>query len=457
MLAGRAEAPQPARPLAYNRGMKAASVTALCLLAALVASARAADPPVEATLDNGLRVLLLEDHRNPIVSFQVWYRVGSRNERPGASGIAHFLEHLMFKGTPTYGRGQYGRIVEQNGGRQNAFTTRDVTSYFVDIAADKIDQVIALEADRMRHLLLNPAEIASERQVVMEERRTRTEDDPDGFLAEETSAIAFVSHPYRMPVIGWAVDIGRIMPAEIRAFYDTYYVPNNALVVVTGDFQAADLLERITRVFGAIPRAPDPPPVLAVEPPQAGERRVVVHRDAQLPIVYIAYHVPNSRSEDAPALEVLSTVLSGGRASRLYKRLVHDQQLALGAGGDYSYYSVDPNLFWFWANPMPGETPEALEQALLGEMERLKQEPVSDEELTRAKNQIEAGFVFQEDSVHSRASLLARFDLLGGFGLKDGFVPKIRAVTAEQVRRAANTYFSDSGKNVGILIPKSKS
>src|SRR2546428_8049477 len=205
------------------------------LSVALIAPASAADNVVQATLDNGLRVLLLEDHRNPIVSFQVWYRVGSRNERPGATGIAHFLEHLMFKGTPTYGRGQHGRLVEQNGGRQNAFTTRDVTSYFVDIAADKVDQVIALEADRMRHLLLNPAEIASERQVVMEERRTRTEDDPDGFLAEETSAIAFLSHPYRLPVIGWTVDLRRIPPPRIPGFYDTYYVPNNALVVVTGE------------------------------------------------------------------------------------------------------------------------------------------------------------------------------------------------------------------------------
>jgi len=432
-----------------------ALVTALCLVAVLAAPAGAADPVVEATLDNGLRVLLLEDHRNPIVSFQVWYRVGSRNEHPGATGIAHFLEHLMFKGTPTYGRGQYGRLVEENGGRNNAFTSRDVTSYFVDIAADKVDRVIALEADRMRHLLLDPAEIAAERQVVMEERRTRTEDDPDGFLAEETGAIAFLSHPYRLPVIGWTVDIRRIAPPEIRAFYDTYYVPNNALVVAAGDFHAAELLEKITRAFGAIPRGADPPPVLAVEPPQAGERRVTVHRDAQLPIVYIAYHVPNSRSEDAPALEVLSTVLSGGRASRLYTQLVRDRQLALGAGGDYSYYSVDPNLFWFWANPMPGQTPEALEQALLGEMVRLKAEPVSEEELARAKNQIEASFVFQEDSVHSRASLLARFEVIGGFRLKDEFVPKIRAVTAEQLRRAATTYFPDSGKNVGILIPKS--
>ena len=227
------------------------------------------------------------------------------------------------------------------------------------------------------------------------------------------------------------------------------------MVVAVGDFKASELLEKITRVFGAIPRSPGPPPVLAVEPAQAGERRVTVSRNAQLPIVYMAYHVPNSRSEDAPALELLSTVLSGGRASRLYRNLIHDRQLALNAGGDYSYFSFDPNLFWFWATPLPGQTPEALEKELLGEMERLKKEPVSDEELLRAKNQIEASFVFQEDSVHSRASLLARFELIGGYRLKDQFVPRIRAVTAEQLMRVANAYFPDDRKNVGILVPKS--
>ncbi len=197
--------------------------------------ARAADTIVAETLDNGLRVILLEDHRSPIVSFQVWYRVGSRNERRGATGIAHFLEHMMFKGTPTHGRGQFARIVEQNGGQDNAFTSQDVTSYFVNIAADKLDLVIELEADRMHNLLLDPKEIESERQVVIEERRTRTEDDPGGFLGEEVASIAFKAHPYGSPIIGWQEDIARITPEEIRAFYRTYYVPNNAMVVAVGD------------------------------------------------------------------------------------------------------------------------------------------------------------------------------------------------------------------------------
>jgi len=432
------------------------TVIVVLLVVSLLApsGAPAADRIVAATLDNGLRVLLLEDHRSPIVSFQVWYRVGSRNEQRGATGIAHFLEHMMFKGTPTRGPKQFARLVEQNGGQDNAFTSQDVTSYFVDIAADKLDLVIELEADRMQHLLLDAKQIASERQVVIEERRTRTEDDPGGFLGEEVSSIAFKAHPYGYPIIGWMEDIKRITPAEIRAFYQTYYIPNNAMVVAVGAFQAPAALEKIRRSFGRIPRGRTSPPVLAVEPPQNGERRVTVRREAELPIVYLGWHVPNQRSDDAPALEVLSTILSGGRASRLYRDLVYQRQLALEAGGDYSYFSIDPNLFWFWATPMPGQTPETLEAELSKHMERLKAEPVTDEELARAKNQIESAFVFQEDSVHRRAALLARFELIGGYALKDSFIAKIRAVTVADLTRVAGVWFAPERKSVGVLLPK---
>jgi zinc protease len=432
-------------------------VGAVLLIAALVVPVvvRAADGVVAATLDNGLRVLLLEDHRSPIVSFQVWYRVGSRNEQRGATGIAHFLEHLMFKGTPTHGPKQFARLVEENGGHDNAFTSQDVTSYFVDIAVEKLDLVMDLEADRMRNLLLDPQQIDAERQVVIEERRTRTEDDPGGFLGEEVSSIAFKAHPYGFPIIGWTEDIKRVTPEEIRAFYRTYYVPNNAMIVAVGAFKAPETLEKIRRRFGPIPRGAAPPPVLAVEPPQNGERRVTVQKQAALPIVYLAWHVPNQKSDDALALELLSTILAGGRASRLYRDLVYQRQLALDAGGDYSYFSIDPNLFWFWATAMPGQTPETLEKELIAHMERLKAEPVTDEELARAKNQIEAAFVFQEDSVHRRAALLARFEVIGGHSLRDTFVARIRAVTAADLTRAARTWFPPERKSVGILLPKS--
>ena len=432
-----------------------------CLLVFLavlpVAGGQAAepDPVLATTLDNGLRVLLLEDHRSPIVSVQMWYRVGSRNEQRGATGLAHFLEHMMFKGTAAHPRGAFSEVVERNGGKNNAFTTQDVTSYYVNIAADRVDLILDLEADRMRNLTLDPKDIDSERQVVIEERRTRTEDDPAGFLGEAVSAIAFKAHPYGQPIVGWMEDLGRITPAQIRAFYNTYYVPGNAILVASGDFKGPELLEKIKRRFGTIARAADPPAVTAVEPGQDGERRVTLRRpEARLPVVYLAWPVPNYTSADAAALELLSTVLSSGRASRLYRHLVYERQLALDAGGDYSYFSFDPNVFWFYATPLPGQTPETLEKELLAEMERLRTEPVTDEELTRAKNQTEAGFVFQEDSIYRRASLLARFELLGGYAKKDEFLRSIRALTAADLQRVAKSWFPSDLKNVGILLPK---
>ncbi len=436
------------------------TLLALVLVSAVVVPVNAQPPAAStssvlaATLDNGLRVLLLEDRRSPIVSAQLWYRVGSRNERAGTTGIAHFLEHMMFKGTHRYGLRAYARLIEQNGGQDNAFTSQDLTSYFVNIVADKLDLVLELEADRMRNLLLDPKEIDAEREVVIEERRTRTEDDPEGFLGEEVSSLAFRAHPYGAPIIGWMEDLKRITPAEIRAFYDVYYVPNNAMLVAVGDFDAPATLEKVKQAFGGIARGAAPPPVLAHEPVQNGERRVVVQKQAKLPIVYLAWHVPSQKSADAPALEVLSTILSGGRASRLYRSLVYDRQLALEAGGDYSYFSLDPNLFWFWATAMPGQTPEALEKALLEEMEKFRNEPVTAEELARARNQVEAQFVFQQDSVYRRAALLARFETIGGYRLLDSYVDVIRGVTAADVQRVARTYFPADRKNVGVLLPK---
>ena len=441
---------------------RALAILGLTLLVALVSGATAQQPlaaatrlPVtEATLDNGLRVLVQEDPRNPIVAVQILYRVGSRNERPGATGLAHFLEHLMFKGTPTRGRGEISRLIELNGGRENAYTTKDTTGYFANIVADRLDLLLEIEADRMRNLLLDPAEIASERKVVMEERRMRAEDDPDGAVDEAMNSLAFKASPYRWPIIGWMVDIARINPTELRAFYNTYYQPNNAVLIVVGDVKTADVLARVRRHFGAIPRGAAPPPVTAIEPPQTDERRLVMRKDgAQLPVVNIAWHVPNHTSPDAPALELLSTILSEGRASRLYRRLVYEKRMVLGAGGEYSYSSLDPSLFWFYATPLPGQTPEAVEQALMTEVEQLKQEPVPAEELQRARNQIEASFVWQQDSVFSRASVLGRFEMLGSWRLLDDYLPRLRTVTTADLQRVARTYFPADRKNVSILLP----
>ncbi len=404
---------------------------AVMLLAVPMVHAAEAPAVTEATLDNGLRILVLEDHRNPIATVQTWYKVGSRNEIPGATGLAHFLEHMMFKGTPAHGKGQFAHIVEENGGQDNAFTSHDVTSYYVDIAAERVDLVLGLEADRMRNLLLDSKEIDSERQVVAEERRTRTEDDPDGYLEEEFLAAAYKAHPYGWPVIGWMADIQRINSPELRAFYNRFYQPNNALLVVAGDVDARRV------------------PMDSVEPAQLGERRVQVYKaDARAAIVYIGFHVPNYRSKDAPALELLSTILQEGRASRLYRRLVYERRMALNIGGDYAYLSQDPNLFWFSGTPLPGQTPEALEQAIMAEIEQVRNEPVPEEEIERAKNQTEAGFVWRQDSVHSRGASMARFELAGSWRSGESFVPAPRGSSSSSAcpsppRGAGSTWAAD--------------
>ncbi len=426
---------------------------AVALLLVLAVEARAADAVVEATLDNGLKVLLLEDHRSPVVTCQVWYRVGSRNEHPGLSGLSHYLEHMMFKGTPRFGPRVYSRLLEEQGASENAFTAQDSTTYFVTIAAEKIDLVLELEADRMRNLLLDPREVDSERKVIMEERRTRSDDDPVGALAEELNAVAFKAHPYRIPTIGFVTDIPQLTAEDLRAWYDTYYRPNNAILVLVGDFTGAEILARVRARFGQIPRGPDPPPVRVVEPEQRGERRAWVKKEAQLPVIFIGYHAPNHRSPDSYALDLLSTVLSGGRASRLYRRLVYEQRLALDAGGEYTRLSLDPDLFTFYATVLPDKRVEEIERALAGEVERLRTEPVGDEELQRAKNQIESAFVFGQDSTYSRASTLARYELIGGWRLREDYLPKIRAVTAENLMSVARSYFVPDHQTTAILVP----
>jgi zinc protease len=408
---------------------------------------------VETTLDNGLRVLVEADHRSSTVALQIRYGVGSRNETEGRSGLSHFLEHMMFKGTARYGPRAYSRLIERLGGEENAYTGRDATTYHVTVAADRIDLVLDLEADRMRNLRLDPKELESERQVVMEERRTRAEDDPVGALAEEFARVAFVSHPYRIPTIGLMPDIERLTVADLRGWYDTYYWPNNTVLIAVGDVEPAAFLEKVRARFGPIPRGPAPPPVTAVEPEQHGERRVTVKKEAHLPVVYVGYPVPNYRSPDAYPLEVLSTLLSTGRASRLYQRLVYGGRLALDAGGDYSLLTADPDLFTFYVTVLPEKPVAEAERALALEIERFRAEPPGEEELQRAKNQIEASFLFGQDSLAARASMLGLYESNGGWRGRDAYLPRVRAVTGEDIQRVAHQYFVDAHKTTAILVP----
>ncbi len=410
----------------------------------------------EKVLPNGLKVLLKEEHKAPVVTFQIWYKVGSRNEKLGTTGMSHLLEHMMFKGTKKYGPKTFSQTVQRNGGNDNAFTGKDYTAYFETFAADRAELSLDLESDRMQNLLLDPREFTSEREVVKEERRMRTDDDPTSTMVEEMTAEAFIAHPYEWPVIGWMADISSITRDDLVNHYHTYYAPNNATIVVVGDFDTKTLFPKIEKYFGRIPRGPAVPGVGAVEPPQTGERRVVVKREAELPAVFAGYHTPTIKDPDTYALEVLQGILSSGKSSRLFRTLVYDKQIALYAGGDYDNVSTDPDLFYLYAGVMPGKTPEEVEKALYGEIDRFKNEPVSDEELQKAKNQIEASFIMGQDSNFNQAMLLGRFETVASWRILEHYVDNVRAVTKNDVMRVARKYFSEDNRTVGILIPLKK-
>lgn len=424
----------------------------------IVASAVFAQPMnvTEKVLPNGLKVLLKEEHKAPVVTFQIWYRVGARNEKLGTTGMSHLLEHMMFKGTKKYGPKTFSQMVQRNGGNDNAFTSKDYTAYFENFSADRIELALELESDRMQNLLLDPKEFLSEREVVKEERRMRYEDDPVNTMVEQMMSVAFGAHPYQWPVIGWMADINAMTRDDLAAHYRTYYVPNNATIVVAGDFDTKSLMRLIEKHFGRIPRGAEVPKVGAVEPKQIGERRVIVRKQAELPAVFAGYKTPTLLHPDSYALEVLQGILSTGRSSRLYRSLVYEKQLAMYAGGDYDNVSADPNLFYVYAGVMPGKSTEEVEKALYAEIDRLKTEPVLDEELQKAKNQTEAGFIMGQDSNFNQAMQLGQFESVASWKLLDTFVDRVRAVTKEDVMRVAKEYFSEDNRTVGILVPIKK-
>ncbi|HSB71963.1 MAG TPA: pitrilysin family protein [Candidatus Methylomirabilis sp.] len=433
-------------------------VALLAIVLALAAGRPAAaagliDRVAETTLSNGLKVLLVEEPKAPVVSIQVWYRVGSRNEPIGKTGISHMIEHMMFKGTPTIGPKQFDLIVQRNGGQDNAHTTADYTAYYEDFAADRVLLGLTLEADRMAHLLLDEKEFLPERQVVMEERRLRIEDQPANVLGEVMRATAFLAHPYRWPVIGWPSDIEGYTRDDLVQYFRAHYAPNNAILIVAGDVKKEGLLPKIQELFGKIPRGPEPTKVVTVEPKQLGERRVSVRKDAELPLVFAVYHAPNLTHPDSFALDVLAYVLGGGESARLHQGVVYEKQLASYAAADYSSVHVDPYLFGLSAGPLPGKTAEEVEQALYTEVERLQKEPVTDRELTKAKNQITSEFIFAQDSVHRLASLLGAYEAVASWRLLAGYLDGIRKVTAADVQRVAREYLTQENRTAAILIP----
>jgi len=429
-------------------------VVPFILLLALPQAAPAATETKEYTLSNGLKVLLVESPKAPVVTVQIWYKVGSRNEVMGRAGLSHMLEHMMFKGTPRHGKGVFSRMIRKNGGNDNAFTSQDFTGYFENLAADRVELALELEADRLRGLLLDDKEFQLEREVVKEERRLRTEDDPQAFLVETVFAQAFMVHPYHWPIIGWFSDLDAMTREDLKRHYDSYYLPNNATLVVVGDIKAETLLPTIQRIFEGIPSRPVPAPEIPPEPEQRGERRVTLKRDAQLPFVMAGYRVPNYRNPDAYALTVLESILSHGKTSRLYQSLVYEQKSALAVGAEYNLLQADPELFYFFAVVRPGQKVEAVEQALYREVARLQTAPPTAKELLRAKNQVEAEYVFGQDSNFRQAMLLAQAETVGaGWRQVDQFVEQLRRVTAEDVQRVAKRYLVPDARTVGILIP----
>ena len=439
-----------------------------CLLLLFAGGAIAADTKGETALrvpwkvtehrmKNGMRALLLPDHSAPMVVMKVWYAVGSRDEQPGLTGIAHYLEHMMFRGTKKYGPRKFSEIIKKNGGSHNAFTGFDYTAYYERIASDRLELIIELEADRMVNMVLEKAAFDAEKSVVHEERRTRY-DRPVGKFWEQFQAVAYTNHPYKNPIIGWPEDIDAITIKDMEAFYRRYYSPENATAVLVGDFKVEEAIALLEKHFGRIPKSPTfrKRPTLA-EFPQKSERRVYVRADAQLPYVAIGYHAPNWKSEDAPALVMLEAILGGGETSRLHQRLVRKDTLALGAGSDYTYISVDPMIFYLYARVAPGKKAADAEKALLEEVEKLIEKGVTDEEFRRALRNIEANTVFAMDSHYYRARLLGSAAVAGDWRLLEGYLPTLRKVTPADVVRVARKYLHHKNKTTAELIPTKKS
>ena len=407
----------------------------------------------ETVLHNGLKVILLENHKAPVVTFQVWYRAGSRNEAWGKTGLSHMLEHMMFKGTKKVGPEEFSRIIQENGGNDNAFTSADYTAFFENISSDRVRVAMDLESDRMRNLVLREEDFKTERMVVMEERRLRTDDDPRAYLAEQTEAAAFQTSPYHWPIIGWMEDIKHFTLGDVKAYHRIYYNPSNAFLLLVGDFKKEELLPSIEKDFGSIPEGVKPNQKRDTDEPQVGERRIFVKKEARLPFLLMGYHIPNLASPDSYVLEVIAGILAGGKSSRLDKSLVYDKRLALSVDAENSLLSHDPNLFTISAEPLPGKDTAEVEKALDQEVELLQEKPVGEHELQKAKNQIEADFIYSQDSLFYQAMLLALYEIDKSWKLIDDYLPSIRKVTPDDIMRVAKKYLTPENRTVGILIP----
>jgi zinc protease len=438
---------------------------ALGALAGRQAAAKGAAPPkgvVAPKLDikswelaNGLQVLFLADHKAPIATVQVFYHVGSKDEHVGVRGVAHMFEHMMFKGSDRVPPEEHARLLKEVGGQTNAFTTEDLTGYHDTVPPSYVGFAMQLEAERMRHLKLLPETIDSERKVVEEEKRLRIDNNPVGKAIERFRVLAYTKHPYNWTAIGTIEDLEKVRPEDAQKFYDTYYQPNNATLIVVGDLEEAEVRKLAEQHFGSIPRGPEPPRVRTPEPPQTAPRRETLSIEVQVPIVVQGFHIPRAVDADVPALEVLATIMSAGESSRLHQRLVRTDRLAIAAGG-FAETMEDPSLFIVYAAYLPDRDPAKVQKALAEEIARARDKPVTAQELEKAKNQLAAAFIFGLQTVDGVATALGQAQYVyGDWREFPKGASRYLAVTAADVTRVARKYLVDSNLTVVTLQPPS--
>jgi zinc protease len=408
------------------------------------------------TLANGLKILIQEDHNIPDVAMYFFYRIGSRNEHPGATGLSHFFEHMMFNGAKKYGPKQFDIQMEKNGGNNNAYTTQDDTVYTDWFPPSALELMMDMEADRIRDLNFDPKIIESERGVVYSERRSSVDNNNFGILLEQLNAAAFTAHPYHWPVVGWPSDIESWTMEDLQNHFRMGYAPNNCIMVVVGDVSSAEVLTLAKKYLGPIPRQAPPPPVRTKEPEQLGERRLIVEKTAQLPIELVAFHVPEARHPDDAALDLLEALLTRGQSSRLYSRLVDKEQMVLSVGA-FREETLDPGLFVISLQPRTGIDPARAEKVLFEELERVRNQPVPEQELRKAKNQLLANHYRELKTIAGRANLLGSYELFfGDYRKLFSAEQTLEAVTPADIQRVARQYLGERNRTVATLIPEKK-
>ena len=428
---------------------------ALAMVMAWAPRANSQEYPVATkTLKNGLKVLVQPDHSIPNVALYTFYRIGSRNERPGTTGLSHFFEHMMFNGAKKYGPGELDKAMEANGGSNNAYTTRDVTVYQDWFPRSAMELIFDIEADRIRDLNFDPKKIASERGVVASERRTSVDGSNEGILDEQLWATAFLAHPYQWPVVGWMSDIEHWTTADLKHHFEMGYSPSNATMVVVGDVTPEEVFALCDKYLESIPSHAPPPPVTTLEPEQIGERRLVVHKPAELPLLMIAYHIPQSNNPDFYALNILRTILFQGESSRMYQRLVDKDQIALSVDSNVNS-AFDPTVVQISAQPKEKVDPQLCEKAIYEELDRVKTAPVNDQEVEKAKNIRLAEFYRQVRTISGRANTIGTYEVFfGDYNKLFDTAKNYNAVTKEDVQRVAKKYFGANNRTVATLLPE---